>query len=199
MFEITTPTDAHLTSVTNRSEKHGDDDVPAVSLGLKITGPNTLLDLLSKDLRPALYHTPRNKTVEGVDEIAPTLRTKGFDYVALNLGPFEGWTLLVDHGIEENEPVTFGSCKVDKFRVVPIEGGSIELSLRIGTSDIDAESLGVIGMKIGQSISIKLIAPKVAPEKKAGDAKPASKDQEPIWPFPGQGHGVGAEAPGTPA
>ena len=199
MFEITTPTDAHLTSVTNRSEKHGDDDVPAVSLGLKITGPNTLLDLLSKDLRPALYHTPRNKTVEGVDEIAPTLRTKGFDYVALNLGPFEGWTLLVDHGIEENEPVTFGSCKVDKFRVVPIEGGSIELSLRIGTSDIDAESLGIIGMKIGQEISLQLIAPKAAAaEAKPTDGKP-TLSPEAAWPFPKPGDGVGAEPAGTAA
>lgn len=200
MFEITEMTTALLVSVTNRAEKHGDDEVPAVSLGLKITGPNTLLDLLAKDLRPALYHSPRNKTVDGVPELSPTLRSKQFDYVALKVGPFEGWTLHVDHGIDEQEPITFGSCKVDKFRVVPLEGGSIELSLRIGTSDISAESLGIIGMKIGQEISLTLDAPK-ADAKPADGSKPA--DGKPTlegdWPFPGHGKGVGAEPAGTPS
>jgi hypothetical protein len=187
MFEITQPTAALLVSVTNRSEKHGDEDVPAVSLGLKITGANTLLDLLSKDLRTALYHAPRNKTVEGVDELAPTLRTKCIEHVALNLGPFDGWTLNVDHGIDEGDPVTFGGCKVDKLRVMPIEGGSVELSMRIGTSDISAESLGIIGMQIGHEISITLLAPKVPPEKaKPTDGKPTLTPTE---AFAGAGAG----------
>jgi hypothetical protein len=191
LFEITEMTGALLVSITNRAEKHGDDEVPAVSLGLKITGPNTLLDLLSKDLRPALYHSPRNKTVDGVTELAPTLRTKGFDYVALKVGPFEGWTLRVDHGIDEQDPVTFGGCKVDKFKVVPIEGGSIELSLRIGTSDISAESLGIVGMMIGQEIQFTLEAPKTE-TKTPADGKPTLAED---WPFPGKG---GAQ-PGVPS
>jgi hypothetical protein len=186
MFQITQPTTALLVSVTNRSEKHGDDEVPAVSFGLKITGANTLLDLLGKDLRDALYHKPRNKTVEGVEELAPTLRTKAFDYVALKLGPFEGWTLNVDHGIDEETPVTFGACKVDKFRVAPIEGGSIELSMRIGTSDISAASLGIVGMKISQQISVTLLAPMVKDEGKPIDGKPTLTPTE---AFAGAGAG----------
>lgn len=34
MFEIHEFTEARLATVTARSEKHGDDDVPAVSLGI---------------------------------------------------------------------------------------------------------------------------------------------------------------------
>ena len=34
MFEITSPTEATLRTLTPRIEKHGDDDVSAVSLGL---------------------------------------------------------------------------------------------------------------------------------------------------------------------
>ena len=197
MFEITDPILATLVSVTNRSERHGDDEVPAVSFGLKITGPNTLLDLLGKDLREAIYHRPRNKTVEGVDELAQTLRTKMIDYVSILAGPFEGWTLNVDHGIDEEQPITFGSCKVDKFRVKPIEGGSIDLSLRVGTSDVGAQSLGLMGMRIGQGISATLIAPKVKAEAKPTDGKP-TLDPGAAWPFPGQGKGVGSEPVGTP-
>lgn len=197
MFEITEMTEAMLVSVTNRPENHGDDKVPAVSLGVRITGPNTMLDLLAKDLRPALYHAPRNKTVDGVPELAPTLRTKQIDYVSLKCGPFEGWTLRVDHGIDEEDPVTFGSCKVDKFKVVPIEGGSIELSLRIGTSDISAESLGIIGMKVGQAIRLTLEAPR-ADAKPTGESSDGKPTLDGDWPFPGQGKGVGGEPAGTP-
>lgn len=63
-FEILTPTDATLTSVTPRTEKHGDDDVFAISLGLKVTAPNTLLDTLAPGLRDSLY-----KAVEGQEQL----------------------------------------------------------------------------------------------------------------------------------
>lgn len=171
MFEITTPITATLVSVTSRVERHGEEEVPAVSYGLKITSANTLLDLLDKDLRGAIYHAPRNKSIEGVDPIAPTLRCKAIEHVGVNVGPFEGWTLNVDHGIDEETPVTFGGCKVDKFKVAPIEGGSVELALRVGTSDISAESSGLMAMKLGQEIDITLIAPKVAAEKSVASAK----------------------------
>ena len=44
MFQLTTPTEVKLCSMTPRTEKHGDEDVSAVSLGLRIVAPNTLLD-----------------------------------------------------------------------------------------------------------------------------------------------------------
>jgi hypothetical protein len=166
MFEITNPTTATLVSITSRSEKHGDDEVPAVSYGLKITGAATLLDLLDKDLRSAIYHSPRNKTIEGVDPVAQTLRCAAIEHLSVNVGPFEGWTLNVDHGIDEETPITFGGCKVDKFRIAPIEGGSVELSLRVCTSDISAEAVGLMAMQIGQDIEITLVAPKVKAEGK---------------------------------
>ncbi len=44
MFQIPEFTPARVASITNRVEKHGDDDKPAVSIKLQIEGPNTLLD-----------------------------------------------------------------------------------------------------------------------------------------------------------
>ena len=46
VFQITEPTEAKLTSVTPRTEMHGDDEVPAVSIGVEIECANTLLDLI---------------------------------------------------------------------------------------------------------------------------------------------------------
>ena len=158
-FELPTATDAELTSVTNRSELHGEDKVLALSLGLRISGANTLLDLLSPELRPAIYTKPEGqKSIDGVEETLPTLRTKHVEQFSLGFA-FEGWMLAIEHGIDEHAPITLCGCKVDKFRLVAKEGGSIELALRVGTADIDADRLGVIGMKLGQMISITLTAP----------------------------------------
>lgn len=59
MFELLTPIEATLRTLTPRTEKHGEDDVSAVSLGLTIRGPNTLLDYLSKGLRRAFESDSR--------------------------------------------------------------------------------------------------------------------------------------------
>jgi hypothetical protein len=184
MFELADQTSATLASITNRVEKHGDDEVPAVSFGLKITAANTILDSLSPSLRGALYTKPRGQTnIEGVEPTLPNLRTPHIESCAV-VGSFEGWSLHIDHGIDEHDPITFGGCKVDKFRVAPMEGGTVNLSFRVGTSDIDAERLGIVGMKIGQLVSITVRKPEKAPD----EVKPGSTDGKPtLWPFGDKG------------
>jgi hypothetical protein len=172
LFELTDPTDATLASVTNRVERHGDDDVQAVSFGLKFTAANTILDAISPTLRQALYMEVEGQaSIEGVEPTTPKLRSAQIEQASI-AGSFDGWTLNIDHGIDEHEPISFGACRVDKFRVAPKEGGTVELSLRVGTSDIDAERLGVVGMKLGQGISVTLIKPERAPEAKGTDGGP---------------------------
>lgn len=217
MFELTDPTEATLTSVTNRSELHGEEKVPAISLGFTVETANTILDRLSDTLRTALYTKASGQDgLPGVEETLPMLRTTCMDSIAVD-GSFDGWTLNVDHGIDESEPITFGGCKVDKFRVSPKQGGTVELHFRVGTSDIDAESLGLIGMKLGQDLSITLLAPKVPgaekpkdgggelfkdeankpPAKKAAkpkaDADPSGQDGP--WPFPKGGAAAKGDDP----
>ena len=46
MFELKQPTTVLLSSVTNRSEVHGDDKTPAVSFGLTYEGSARMLDTL---------------------------------------------------------------------------------------------------------------------------------------------------------
>jgi hypothetical protein len=158
-FELT-PTAAQLTSVTPRTEMHGDDRVFAISLGIKITGANTMLDKLSPTLRHTLY-----KAVEGQDQLpgvevtTPLLRCRGIEELKL-AGTLEGWTLTVDHGIDEADPIKLGGCKVDKFRVVPSEGGSVDLMFRVGSNDIDANEAGQLCSHLSQEITITLTAPK---------------------------------------
>lgn len=159
-FEIPTPTAAKLNTVTPRKEMHGDEPVSAVSLGLSITGPNTLLDNLDGGkLRNALYMAvPDQEQLPGVEPATPLLRARGIEVVSL-AGTLEGWTVGFEHGIDEDSAIVLGSSKVDKFRVKPMEGGSVELLFRVGTSDISEEEAGALFGKLGQEVMISLKAP----------------------------------------
>lgn len=158
-FEFHEPIEATLKSVTPRTEKHGEDDVLALSMGLAITGPNTLLDRAFPGLRHSIYTAVEGQPqLPGVEEATPKLRTNLMELVQLS-AKYEGWTLTVDHGIDEDDPIALGGCRVDKFRVRPMEGGSVELLFRIGSNDIDSEEAGQLFGKLHQTISIRLKAP----------------------------------------
>jgi hypothetical protein len=145
--------------VTPRTEVHGEDRVFAISLGVQIKGPNTLLDQLSPGLRETLY-----RAVEGqeqfpeVEAVTPLLRAKGIDQIALAKS-MEGWTIHIDHGIDESAPITLGGCSIKKFKLVPHEGGSIDLSFSVGSNDIDATEAGLLCSHLSQEIVVTLTAP----------------------------------------
>lgn len=164
MLEITEFTEARLASVTNRTEKHGDEEVPAVTLAVEITTANTILDGICPGLRHALY-----KAVEGQEQLpgielsTPVLRSNVIEKVQLTTA-HEGWRLQVDDGIDDTDPMAFDGVKVDKLKVDAKQGGSITLGVRLGTSDVDSERLGKLAMHNGQSIWIKLLKPEPKPD-----------------------------------
>lgn len=159
LFELLDPTDALLKTFTPRTEKHGEDDVSAASLGLSIEAPNTILDLLSPSLRQTLYAAPEGQTtLPGVEESTPLLRTKVIETLKLT-NCYEGWTLRITAGVRDD--IVIGDCKVDKFVVTPRDGGSVLLDLRIGSSDIDETEAGWLYGKLRHDIEITLHAPEV--------------------------------------
>jgi len=159
MFQIEEFTEAHVAGITNRQETHGDEKVPAISIGLLMVTANTLLDQIDPAIRHALYKAVDDQEqLPGVEPATPVLRCNSIEKVTLPT-LHEGWTLSVDDGIDDTLPLVFGQVKVDKFVVEPQQGGSISLRFRCGTSDIDADRLGKLGMHNGGSIWIKLTAP----------------------------------------
>ena len=142
MFELKTPTTVLLSSVTNRSEHHGDEIAPAVSFALTWEGSANILDTLCPEVRALL-------AVPGVETVA--LKTI-----------CQGWTVLVEHGIDESAPIRLGGCKVDKFKVTPKNDGMVALKMRVASSDLEPLRLGLLGMKVGQEILVKMTAPKGA-------------------------------------
>ena len=176
MFEITEFTEARLTAVTNRIEKHGDEDVPAVSLSVELTTANTILDDIDPGLRHALYKAVDSQDeLPGVEPATPVLRTNSIDKVSLTTS-HEGWRLFVDDGIDDTTPMAFGGVKVDKLSVDAKQGGSIVLKMRLGTSDVDAEKLGKLGMHNGQSIWVQLLKPEKAADAIDGSTEAFERD-----------------------
>jgi hypothetical protein len=171
MFEILNPTTAKIASLTPRVETHGDEKVPAVSMTLKITGPNTILDLLRPGLLDAQYMAvPDQEQLPGVEVSKPLLRTAAIQRFSVKMPQLSGYHLVVEHGIDESTAIDLHDVKVDKFVVDPFEGGSCEVSFRVGTSDVDETYLGRLGMKLGQEVQITLRAPEPVPEPIDGTA-----------------------------
>lgn len=176
-FQLLAPTTAKLTSFTPRIEKHGDANVPAVSLGLTITGPNTLLDALQPGLREAVYKAvPGQDVLPGVEQSLPLLRSRALERIKLKLPEMEGWQLIVQHGIGDDSAIDLHQCKADAFQVEPFEGGSVELKFRVGPSDVDETYLGRLGMKLGQEVQIQLIAPAAPAEAIDGSKEAFERD-----------------------
>lgn len=169
LFRIDTPTEAKLTAFTPRTEHHGEDLVSAMSLALTITGPNTILDLLSDTLRHALYQRADDESQEaldGIDPPTPKLRTKHLaDMLALTLPEIVGGTLFVEWGIGDD--MTFSDCKVGKWRVEPMEGGTCALHFRVSTSDVDEQEAGHLFGKQGQVIMVRFEPPEPVPAAKS--------------------------------
>lgn len=161
MFQLLNPTRATLTTFTGRTEVHGKDRVPAVSFRLRFSGPNTLLDLLSPTLRPAIYTAAEGQEdLPGVEPATPHLRSKDVKHLALESISYEGWTVHVEHGIDDSTRLEMGSSKIDAFSVDFHDGGTVEIECRVSTCDIDAEGAGLLWSKQTREVPVCFIAPK---------------------------------------
>lgn len=159
MFELKDYTSAVMRTLTCRVEKHGDDSIPAVTMSFQITTANTILDLLDPSLRHTLYKAVEGQdTLPGVEPSTPLLRSKGVSSLDLTAA-FEGWTIHIPYGVDEKAPIVCGGAKVDGFSVSPMEGGTVDLCFKVGTSDIDAHQVGYLWENQKCELQIKLLAP----------------------------------------
>lgn len=164
LFRLDTPTEAKLNTFTARTEKHGEEDVAALTLGLSITGPNLLLDKISETLRHAFYRVADDYT-EALDNIDPpttVLRTKQLTgALPISVPEIKGGTLYVEYGIGED--MVFGDCTVKAWKAECLEGGTCTLSFKVSTNDIDEEEAGHLFGKQGQMLMIRFEPPKPMP------------------------------------
>ena len=195
MLELIDPTTVKLSNVQSRVEKHGDDDVMSIDLSVTWNTNNRSLTAIQKQLRNALFCNlaqpsdgPQAEMELPVDEM-PNVRVPGMDYpVKLDFQQV-GARVEVAYGIDETTAIVLQLCKVHKFRITPIEGGSAEVKFSISSSaDIDDHIIGSLSVMQQREISIQLTMPEVEqPEKKLTEedvfpGAPPREAEKPLTP-----------------
>lgn len=190
MLELIEPTTVKLANVQTRIEKHGDEDCLAIDLAVVWNTNNRALTSIQKQLRNALFCNLAQESGEAQAEMElpvddmPNVRVPGMDYpVKLDFQQV-GARVEVAYGIDDTTAIVLQLCKVHKFRVTPVEGGSAEVKFAISSAaDINDHTIGTLSVLQQRDITLKLTMPDVEPAAEAplteGDVFPNAPPSEP--------------------
>ena len=166
-FDIPAKTRLLLTKTTPRKEHHGEDLVQAVSLRLRWETTNENLVLVHPQLKDMLFwKTPAVEAqaeLAGLPDITPNLRVPTLALpVKIDLA-FSGYTMHIEHGIDEDSALELYVCGLEKFAVDAKEGGTavIEFSLA-SNKEVTPELVGVLCGLEGGEIIATLTPPAIA-------------------------------------
>ena len=131
MFELNNHT-VKLTSVNPRAEIHGEDRRPAFDLKFEAQCSSYVLIQFHPELRQILYK--KNEAPDLVDQISPdaltSLRFSKMGAVKWE-HEYSGYKVTVDYGLGGQSDIKLGECKVDNFKFVPQEGGTVVVLFRV--------------------------------------------------------------------
>lgn len=160
--------DAVLANLNLRKENHGDEKKAAADLKFQLAAPNTLLDRIDKALRPAFFRKPG----KGEQQALPI---DGNNLVALNLPllgeqkigtEYEAYEVEISSLLGHIEPLFFADAKVKKIAWLPIEGGSISMSLTVSVQIDEEDDAPLLAAWRRGEAKLSLVPPK---EQKTGD------------------------------
>lgn len=153
MFEIQNH-DATLSHINQRIQRHGDKRVLAVDLSLMIQGPNTLLEGIHPDLRPALYRAPttgdqgdfvndQQAKENGIDDglVARRLACVGTFPITHT---FEGYEVTVRGPLKRSKAIKLIDVKLSKLVVKALDGGTVEIEFK-ASSEVEPKELATLG------------------------------------------------------
>jgi hypothetical protein len=156
---------AKIRKVTPVTEKHGNEDVPAMSLSLMMALPAFVIDGLDKGLRRTMFRKPV-KDEAPQHELEGVVSNDGMTKVLFpHLAPhswtevFTGYTMLIGSGLTTTDSeMEIEDVKVSKIRIEPKDGGSIVLHLS-AHFEVDEKLAGALAVNEGKTIELSLIPP----------------------------------------
>lgn len=195
-FELLSPTAVKLMHVNLRPEKHGDEDVPAIDLKFCLAASNAALDMFHPKLRDALYYNAEaeqgQEQIDGVPEVLPNRRFTAMEPIDWDL-ELPNRIVVVDWGLGDDSNIKLHDCRVNRFKISPIEGGTVEIEFRVQTSQIPEGALDKLSKKLKQETAISILPPTEKPDAIDGTTgHPALAGQGDIlddapWPFGDKG------------
>ncbi|MCY1218253.1 hypothetical protein D9M72_301950 [compost metagenome] len=151
----------------SRTNKHGNERVPAATLQLVYRSSNDVLSEFSPDLKASLYRRPHATEGDMADQADTRLDDPGYlpslkypnmkNKVSL-ADKIVGATVTVHHGIGGKSDLVLDECTVDKFSFDPQEGGTVVVSLNVACIP-SAGQAGELHTKQDQDVVITITPP----------------------------------------
>jgi hypothetical protein len=174
-LELVGKTKATVQAIDILSLKMGQTDVqPAVCLSLKVSLPNSRLSMLSATLRDFLYENDTGKTnaqsaLDGIEVVSdkPNLTAEASALGALHWEYEQtGCTLRIYNGVSGHGDIKLADGTVRKLKIDPKEGGTVDHYFQFYTADVDAETIGELGILKSLERDIELTAPEIISQQK---------------------------------
>lgn len=142
-----------LSSINARGEKHGDERVPALDLSFKSNLSNSVLLKLHPDLRDALYVRDRQTDIEA--DYGRKLKFPLIGTIPYDLEVPRVKLRVHDCDSKQNDVILFDGT-ANKFKITPMEGGSVGIAFRVQFSDYDTDVLAALARVLMQTVPISL-------------------------------------------
>lgn len=127
--------DATITNINFRKENHGDQKVAAADLSLNLKASALLLDTIDKKLRKAFFEKPGKGEQQALPIDGNNLTALSIPYLKEQklAQKYEGYEVELGSLLEHIEGLFFADVKVSLDKAVFIEGGSVEMFLKVST------------------------------------------------------------------
>lgn len=185
ILELIGKTKGKVDAITILSEKSGQNNViPAVDIGITVTLPNKSLGMISQTIRAFLYENTGKGTgdLAGVQPVSdlPNLTDAAQRLGALNWEYEQtGCKLTVYSGATGHGDIKLKDCTVRKLKIDPKEGGSVDLTFHVYTTDVDEDTLGALAVLKSLERDIELEGPSLAQQKRLDEAQDGKDTTKP--------------------
>jgi hypothetical protein len=180
-----------LTKATPRKEKHGKELVQAISLRVEWwPTDNAAVNLLHENLQDLLWWVPPEAAAQaGLDGVPAIKKHRRVPTLQMPLkveAAFSGYTLQIEHGIDDSTALELYSASLDKFEVEAKEGGSVVVRWSMASNKaITPQLVGALcGLEGGE-----IIATLTPPEPGTTEATGAEIDGTKGHPGAAEGQG----------
>lgn len=168
MFQLIDPTTVKLKTASTTVDTYEDAERLTLELRVLWTTSNRNLDLIRKGMREFFFCDMRSEDERGqadldlpIDDL-PNLRMPSIKPPHSDDYELMGARVEIAHGIDETSAVVLQLCRIHKFKITPIEGGSALIEYSISSSsELDSNTLGKLLQLQKHEITIKQTMPEV--------------------------------------
>ncbi len=170
-------------AISERSEKHGKEEVPAQSVFFVMNVGNDALYQFDDALVVTLFRQARPRDGEiamPLDEFTE-IRFPWMGPISLQR-EFKGYQLRFKFGARDESDVLLNDVTVKGITFQPLEGGRVSIQLQCNIRPANEKEQGIIARLLKRECIISLLPPEVSPDlvdAMQADIKPPKKGRKP--------------------